>query len=328
MHGFSLRLVARALIGGLAIAAGSTVLAQAAYPNKPIRLIVPFAAGGTTDIIARVVADPLGRDLGQAVVVDNKGGAGGTIGATEAMRAKPDGYTLSVATVSTIATNPAITPKFPYNPETDFVPIINIAATPNVIAVNPKFPGHDYKGFVDELKKNPGKYSYASTGTGSITHMLMELYKSMAGVQMTHVPYRGAGPALNDVVAGQVNMNLDNLPSSLPFIKEGRLIPIVVAAPQRLAVLPNVPTFKEVGLEPVNRMAFYGILGPKGTPKEVVDRINSAVKKVLADPAVKKRIEDTGSIVIANTPEQFGEQIKSEFATYKEVVKKQHLTLD
>ncbi|MBS0609279.1 MAG: tripartite tricarboxylate transporter substrate binding protein BugE [Proteobacteria bacterium] len=328
MHGFSLRLVARALIGGLAIAASSTVLAQAAYPNKPIRLIVPFAAGGTTDIIARVVADPLGRELGQAVVVDNKGGAGGTIGATEAMRAKPDGYTLSVATVSTIATNPAITPKFPYNPETDFVPIINIAATPNVIAVNPKFPGHDYKGFVDELKKNPGKYSYASTGTGSITHMLMELYKSMAGVQMTHVPYRGAGPALNDVVAGQVNMNLDNLPSSLPFIKEGRLIPIVVAAPQRLAVLPNVPTFKEVGLEPVNRMAFYGILGPKGTPKEVVDRINSAVKKVLADPAVKKRIEDTGSIVIANTPEQFGEQIKSEFATYKEVVKKQHLTLD
>ncbi len=328
MHGFSLRLVARALIGGLAIAASSTVLAQAAYPNKPIRLIVPFAAGGTTDIIARVVADPLGRELGQAVVVDNKGGAGGTIGATEAMRAKPDGYTLSVATVSTIATNPAITPKFPYNPETDFVPIINIAATPNVIAVNPKFPGHDYKGFVDELKKNPGKYSYASTGTGSITHMLMELYKSMAGVQMTHVPYRGAGPALNDVVAGQVNMNLDNLPSSLPFIKEGRLIPIVVAAPQRLAVLPNVPTFKEVGLEPVNRMAFYGILGPKGTPKEVVDRINSAVKKVLADPAVKKRIEDTGSIVIANTPEQFGEQIKSEFATYKEVVKKQNLTLD
>ncbi|MBS0294203.1 MAG: tripartite tricarboxylate transporter substrate binding protein BugE [Proteobacteria bacterium] len=328
MPSFSLRPVVCALIGGLALAAGSAALAQAAYPNKPIRLIVPFAAGGTTDIIARVVADPLGRELGQAVVVDNKGGAGGTIGATEAMRAKPDGYTLSVATVSTIATNPAITPKFPYNPETDFVPIINIAATPNVIAVNPKFPGHDYKSFVAELKKNPSKYSYASTGTGSITHMLMELYKSMAGVQMTHVPYRGAGPALNDVVAGQVNMNLDNLPSSLPFIKEGRLIPIVVAAPQRLAVLPNVPTFKEVGLEPVNRMAFYGIVGPKGTPKEVVDRINGAVKKVLADPAVKKRIEDTGSLVIANTPEQFGEQIKSEFATYKEVVKKQNLTLD
>ncbi|MFT3717830.1 tripartite tricarboxylate transporter substrate binding protein BugE [Pseudorhodoferax sp.] len=328
MPAFALRLGARALLGGLVLAASAAALAQAAYPNKPIRLIVPFAAGGTTDIIARVVADPLGRELGHPVVVDNKGGAGGTIGATEAMRARPDGYTLSVATVSTTATNPAITPKFPYNPETDFVPIINIAATPNVIAVNPKFPGHDYKGFVEELKKNPGKYSYASTGTGSITHMLMELYKSMAGVQMTHIPYRGAGPALNDVVAGQVNMNLDNLPSSLPFIKDGRLIPIVVAAPQRLAVLPDVPTFKEVGLEPVNRMAYYGIVGPKGTPREVVDRINAAVKKVLAEPAVKKRIEETGSLVIANTPEQFAEQIRNEFAIYKDVVSKQKLTLD
>lgn len=328
MPSFSLRPGARALIGGLALAAGTAALAQAAYPSKPIRLIVPFAPGGTTDIIARVVADPLGRELGQPVVVDNKSGAGGTIGATEAMRAKPDGYTLSVATVSTTATNPAITPNFPYNPETDFVPIINIAATPNVIAVNPKFPGHDYKGFVQELRKNPGKYSYASTGTGSITHMLMELYKSMAGVQMTHIPYRGAGPALNDVVAGQVNMNLDNLPSSLPFIREGRLIPIVVAAPQRLAVLPDVPTFKEVGLEPVNRMAYYGIVGPKGTTREVVDRINAALKKVLADPAVKKRIDDTGSLVIANTPEQFAEQIRNEFAIYKDVVRKQKLTLE
>ncbi|MGE8320529.1 MAG: tripartite tricarboxylate transporter substrate binding protein BugE [Comamonas sp.] len=312
----------------IAATAGTTAFAQASYPSKPIRLIVPFAAGGTTDIVARVIADPLGRELGQPVVVDNKGGAGGTIGAVEAMRAAPDGYTLSVATVSTTATNPAITPKFPYNPETDFVPIINIAATPNVIAVNPKFPGHDYKSFVAELKKNPGKYSYASTGTGSITHLLMELYKSLSGTFMTHIPYRGAGPALNDVVSGQVNMNLDNLPSSLPFIKDGRLIPIVVAAPQRLAVLPNVPTFKEIGLEPVNRMAYYGILGPKGTPKEVVDRINAAVKKVLADPAVKKRIEDTGSLVIGNTPEQFAEQIKNEFAIYKEVVKKQNLKLD
>ena len=328
MPSFSLRLGAHALLGGLALAASTAALAQADYPSKPIRLIVPFAAGGTTDIIARAVADPLGRELGRPVVVDNKGGAGGTIGATEAMRAKPDGYTLSVATVSTTATNPAITPKFPYDPETDFVPIINIAATPNVITVNPKFPGHDYKSFVEELKKHPGEYSYASTGTGSITHMLMELYKSMAGVQITHIPYRGAGPALNDVVGGQVSMNLDNLPSSLPFIKTGQLVPIVVAAPQRLDILPNVPTFKEEGLEPVNRMAYYGILGPKGTPREIVDKINAAVKKVLAEPAVKKRIDDTGSLIIANTPEQFAEQIKKEVAVYKEVVSKQGLTLE
>ncbi|HRO53729.1 MAG TPA: tripartite tricarboxylate transporter substrate-binding protein, partial [Alicycliphilus sp.] len=157
---------------------------------------------------------------------------------------------------------------------------------------------------------------------------LMELYKNLSGTFMTHIPYRGAGPALNDVVANQVSMNLDNLPSSLPFIKDGRLVPIVVAAPQRLAVLPNVPTFKEVGLEPVNRLAFYGIVGPKGMPKEVVDKINAGVKKVLEDPVVKKRIEDTGSFIVANTPEQFAEQIKAENAVYKEVVQKQKLTLE
>ena len=158
--------------------------------------------------------------------------------------------------------------------------------------------------------------------------MLMELYKSLTGIQMTHIAYRGAGPALNDTVAGQVNMILDNLPSTLPFVKDNRLVPIVVAAPERLAVLPNVPTFKEVGLDPVNRMAFYGILGPKDLPKDVVDRINAATKKVLADPAVKKRIEDTGSLVVGNTPAEFAEQIKAEFAVYKDVVKKQDLKLD
>lgn len=325
---FFVRRVTRAAIWSLMLAMGTPVLTQNAYPSRPIRLIVPFAAGGTTDIIARLVAEPLGRELGQPVVVDNKSGAGGTIGAQEAARAKPDGYTLSVATVSTTATNPAITPRFPYNPETDFTPIINMAATPNIIAVTPNFPGHNYKSFVQELKNSPDKYSYASTGTGSITHMLMEMYKASTGVQVTHVPYRGAGPALNDVVAGQVSMNLDNLPSSLPFIKAGKLIPIVVAAPKRLAVLPNVPTFKEVGLESVNRMAFYGILGPKDTPKEVVDRINAAVRKVLTSPAVQQNIESTGAMILGNTPEQFAEQIKTEFAMYKQVVKTQNLTLD
>jgi len=298
------------------------------YPSKPIRLIVPFAAGGTTDLMARIVAEPLGKLLGQAVVVDNKAGGGGVIGAAELARATADGYTLGLATASSNSTNPAINPKVPYDPLKDFSPIINMAATPNVLAVNPAFPAKDFAGLLAEIRRKPGHYDYASSGTGGIGHLQMELFKNLTQTFIVHIPYSGGGPALRDTVGGQVMIIFDNLPSALPHIKDKRLLAMAVAAPERLPDLPGVPTFKELGLEPVNRPAFYGIYGPKAMPKELVQKLHAALLKVLQDPAVIKRIEATGSKVIGNTPEQFALQLKTEFEVYKKVVHAQKLHLD
>jgi tripartite-type tricarboxylate transporter receptor subunit TctC len=298
------------------------------YPSKPIRLLVPFAPGGSTDLIARIVADPLGKALGQPVVVENKAGGGGVIGALEVSRAAPDGYTLGLATASSAATNPAINPAMAYKPLTDFTPVINMVATPNVLAIHPSFPAKDMAGFLKELRAKPGRYDYASSGTGGIGHLQMELFKQLSNTFVVHIPYAGAGPALRDTVGGQVPIIFDNLPSALPHIQGKRLVALAVAAPERVAELPDVPTFKELGMAPVNRPALYGIWGPKAMPAPLVAQLNAAVRKVLQDPAVIKRIEATGSRVVANSPSEFAAQLKAEYEVYKKVVDAQKLKLD
>lgn len=327
MHKLMKQTFLQQLLIALCCAFTGAAMAQT-YPAKPVRLIVPFAPGGSTDLIARIIAEPLGKLLRQSVVVENKAGGGGTVGAYEVARALADGYTLGLTTASSAATNPAINPAIPYKPLSDFTPVINMVATPNVLAIHPSFPAKDMAGFLKELRAKPGKYDYSSSGTGGVGHLQMELFKSLTKTFVVHIPYAGAGPALRDTVGGQVPVIFDNLPSALPYIKDKRLIALAVAAPERVAELPDVPTFKELGLEPVNRPALYGIWAPKGLPAPLVTQLNAAVRKVLQDPAVVKRIEATGSRVVANSPGEFAAQLKAEYEVYKKVVDAQKLKLN
>ncbi|MBO9357481.1 ABC transporter substrate-binding protein [Bordetella petrii] len=298
------------------------------YPERPVRLLVPFAAGGTTDLVARIVADGLGRELGQPVVVENRGGGGGAIGAEALTKAAPDGYTLGVATVSTMATNPATNAQTPYDPLTDFTPITNLVNVPNVLTVNPKTPANTLKEFIALLKSQPGTYSYASAGTGSISHLDGELFKSLTGTDMIHVPYRGSGPALNDTLAGQVSAQFDNLPSSLAHIQAGKLRALAVAAPARVAGLPDVPTFAEAGLPAMNNMAWYGLVAPAGVPADIVTRVHDAAVKALQDPGIRQRLQDRGALVDGGTPEQYAALIKRELDLRKRIADEQNIKLN
>ncbi len=309
------------------LAASGAVLAQA-YPSHPIRLIVPFAAGGTTDIVARIVGDKLGRELGQPIVIENRGGGGGMIGADAVAKSQADGYILGVATVSTLATIPATTAKMPYDAGKDFTLIINLVKVPNVMTVNPKVPANNMKEFIALLKANPGKYSYASSGTGGISHLDGELFKVLTGTYMVHIPYKGSGPALNDTVAGQVEVEFDNLPSSIPFIKAGKLRALGMQSDKRVESLPDVPTFAELGLKEANNMAWYGLVGPAGLPKEVVAKVNAVANKTLGDPDVIRHLADGGSIPDGGTPEHFFEVAKKELALRRDIVKKQNIKLE
>lgn len=307
-------------------AAGTALAAD--YPSKPIRVIVPFAPGGSTDIVARIVTQRMSEELGQSMVVENKAGAGGAIGAAEAARAKPDGYNLSIATVSTLAVLPACRPKdLPYEPLTDFMPVTNFANVPNVIEVNPKFPAKNFKEFVKVLKDNPGKYSYGSSGTCSVLHLFGEAFKLATGTDAVHVPYKGSGPAVTDAVGGQIEIMFDNLPSSMSQIQAGNLRPMAVAWPERLKSLKDVPTLAEEGYPQLNQPAWYGLLAPKGTPDAIVKKLRDAAVVALKDPKVIEALEKQGAAPSGNTPEEFGKEIKEQYDWAKDVVAKGKIEL-
>lgn len=322
-------IAAAVALAAIALGTAAPVALAQAWPTKPIRLIIPFAPGGTTDIVARITGDKLGRELGQPVIIENRAGGGGTVGADFVAKSPADGYILGVATVSTIGTNPATNSKMPYDSLKDFSFITNLVNVPNVMTVNPtKLPVKDMKEFIALVKKSPGKYSYASSGSGGISHLDGELFKALTGTFIVHIPYRGSGPALTDTVAGQVDAQLDNLPSSLPFIKGAKLRALAVMSEKRVESLPDVPTFAELGLKELNNMAWYGLVGPAGLSKDIIAKVHAAAVKTLADADVKKRLAEGGSIVDGGTPEQFLQKGQRELAMRRDIVKRQKIVLE
>jgi tripartite-type tricarboxylate transporter receptor subunit TctC len=315
------------LTAAVATLAASVSFAQA-YPSKPIKLIVPFAPGGSTDIVARIVANKLTPILGQPVIVENKAGAGGSIGAAEIAKSAPDGYTIGMGSVSTMGTNIVAYKNNKLNPMTEFTHITNIASVPGVIIVNKNFPFKDYKSFVEELKKNPNKHSYASSGAGGVGHLAMELFLVEIGGEAQHIPYKGAGPAVTDLLAGNVPIMWDNLSSSLQNIKAGNFIPIGVAFPKRSPALPNVPTFAELGLPNYEADTWFGLVGPANLPADVVKKIYDAITQTLKDPDTLKKLDENGAVPIGNTPAEFKAQIQREVAKWKRVVDQKKISLE
>lgn len=304
----------------------SSAVAADSYPTRPVRLLIPYAPGGATDLIGRMVAEPLARVLGQPVVVENKAGAGGMLGTAEAGRAAADGYTLTIGTVSTMVIFPAVHPNPGYSLES-FAPITNIAEMPNVIAVHPSFPAKDLKEFVAVLKANPGKYNFATSGVGSINHMLGESFQAAAGVRINHIPYKGAGPAMQDVMGGQVEILVDQLPSSKPFIDSGKLKLIGVISPTRVQDYPSVMTMEEVGLTGFTDRAWYGLVAQANVPQDIKAKLSQAMVKVMAQPEVRARLQKVGANPVGNSATEFHSQISGEIGRMKTLVKERNISL-
>jgi len=312
-----------------AFVVGTAAQAQTPYPNRPIKLIVPFAPGGSTDLAARLVAEYGGRELGQSIVVENKAGAGGSTGMEFVARSPADGYTLGMATVSTHGSNPAVYgSKLRYNAVKDFAPITNVATTPSVFAVHPGTPAKDMKEFIALAQANPGKYSFASPGIGSLGHANIEHFMALSKMNLLHVPYKGAGQAMTDAMAGQVTAITDNLPSALPNIQSGKLRALAVLSEKRSPSLPDVPTYGELGFPQMGGGGWFGVVAPAGTPPEVVARLNTAFHKAMKHPEFIKQMEASGATLIPGTPAAFAQQIQQAMERYERVARMAKISLD
>jgi len=312
-------------IGLGAAAAAAVLLAGVAhaqdYPAKAVRLVVPFAPGGSTDIVARIVSHKLSERLKQSVVIDNRGGGGGNIGSNQVARAAPDGYTLLVGTVGSLTINPSLYARMPYDPLRDLTPIAYFGSTPNILVVHPSLPVKSVKELIALARARPGELNFASAGTGGSVHLAAELFKSLAEVDMVHVPYKGSGPALIGLLGGQTELMFSTMPPALPHVQNGRLRALGMTGSKRSSLVPDLPTIAESGLPGYEITQWWGLLGPAGLPPEVVSRLNAEVNAVLREPDVKQRFANDGADTAPNTPEWFGSFMKSETAKWAKVVK-------
>jgi len=299
------------------------------FPAKPIRMVVPFPPGGTADIVARVVSDKMAQDLGVTLVVENRpGGAGGSVGTMEIARAPADGYTIGIATVGTLGTAPATAPKPLYDPAKDFSYISNIAAMPMLLAVGPSAKADSLAKLLESAKREPGRMTFASGGTGGVAHLMGARFEVASGAKLVHIPYRGANPALNDVAGGQVDMIFDALASSWPFLQAGRIHALAVSGDHRLAALPDVPTFAEAGLPTVSTRAWYGLVGPANMDSKVVERLHVAVEKAIASPEVRARLDKLSTEAIGNSPADYRKQVVEELAAWRELASAQNIVAE
>ena len=322
----------RLALATLATAAAAALLPLAAnaqaYPSKPITIIVPFSAGGTTDILARVVGQALTAELGQSVILDNRAGAGGNIGGQAAARAPADGYTLFMGTVGTHAINQSLYKKMPFDPIKDFAPLSRVANVPNLLVAHPSQPFKTVPEMIAYAKANPGKINFGSSGSGSSIHLSGELFKSMAKVDMVHIPYKGSAPAVNDLLGNQIAIMFDNMPSAIQHVRAGKLHAIAVTTAKRSPELPNVPTIAEAGVPGYEATSWFGLFAPAATPAPIVAKLNKAIVKVLGQADVKQKIADQGGEIVAETPAQFAAFIKAETVKWGKVVKDSGASVD